>query len=55
MELNQVENLFAEFSRIVDYPFFEDSPRIALSATLAEERDSQDYAISLDSIAPLTK
>lgn len=35
MELSRAEKLFAELSKIVDYPLFENSPRIVLSATLA--------------------
>jgi len=35
MNLNLAEKLFNELADIVDYPLFEDSPRVNLSATLA--------------------
>jgi hypothetical protein len=35
MDMNRAEELFDELSNIVDYPLFEDSPRVNLSATLA--------------------
>jgi len=35
MDLELAEDLFEKLSNIVDYPLFDDTPRIALSATLA--------------------
>jgi hypothetical protein len=35
MDLRRAEDLFEQLSNIVDYPLFEDSPRVNLSATLA--------------------
>jgi len=35
MDLHRAEELFEQLSNIVDYPLFEDSPRVHLSATLA--------------------
>lgn len=35
MDLHRAEELFEQLSNIVDYPLFEDSPRVNLSATLA--------------------
>jgi hypothetical protein len=35
MELSRAEDLLGELSKLVDYPLFEESPRIVLSATLS--------------------
>ena len=35
MDLRQAEELFEHLSNIVDYPLYDDSPRVNLSATLA--------------------